>query len=53
MQLALTIPQAAAALNMSRATIYRRIEDGTIRAVRIGGLIRVPTSELERIVNGD
>jgi excisionase family DNA binding protein len=47
---ALTIPEAAAMLHVSRASIYRRIDDGTIRAVKFGALTRIPASEIHRIV---
>jgi excisionase family DNA binding protein len=48
---ALTISEAGTALHMSRASIYRRIEDGTIRAVKIGSLTRIPVSEIRRLLD--
>lgn len=41
--------EAAARLNVSTKTLRRRISDGTIPAVRIGRLIRVPASALESV----
>jgi len=34
--------------DVSRATLNRRIQDGTIAAVRVGTLWRVPEAEVER-----
>lgn len=42
--------QVAALVGLSRATIYRRIEDGTIPAVRIGGLYRIPAAALQHLL---
>ncbi|MDR0594583.1 MAG: excisionase family DNA-binding protein [Bifidobacteriaceae bacterium] len=42
------VAPAAEAANVSRMTIQRRIEDGTIKAVRRGSRWRVPQSELDR-----
>jgi excisionase family DNA binding protein len=35
---------------MSRANVYKLIEKGELRAVRIGGSIRIPISELNRLI---
>ncbi|MDR1394443.1 MAG: helix-turn-helix domain-containing protein [Bifidobacteriaceae bacterium] len=40
--------QAAQIANVSRMTIQRRIEDGTIKAVKRGSRWRIAESELER-----
>ena len=48
MQAYLTIPQVCKATNLSRTTVYRRIRDGSIPAVKIGGNVRIPSSDLER-----
>jgi excisionase family DNA binding protein len=46
----LTVPQVAARLRVSRPTVYRRIWDGSLPAVRVGNSatspLRVPTDEL-------
>jgi excisionase family DNA binding protein len=50
----LTIGEVAAALRTSEKTVRRRIKDGTIRKVAMGGrLVRVTSGELARLVAGD
>jgi excisionase family DNA binding protein len=51
--LALSIDAAAASLGIARVSMRRRIADGTIRAVRIGGRLVVPLTELERLLAGE
>ena len=48
MQAYLTVPQVCKATNLSRTTVYRRIRDGSIPAVKIGGNVRIPSNDLER-----
>jgi excisionase family DNA binding protein len=47
-----TLKQAAEELTMSVPTIRRRIKDGTIRSVWIGGAQRIPHSELVKLCIG-
>jgi excisionase family DNA binding protein len=47
----LTVAEVASALRVSGETIRRRIGDGTIRGVRLGSVLRVPTRELERVLD--
>ena len=44
----LTVAEVAARLRVSEPTVYRRIADGTLAAVRLGaaGPIRIPVAEL-------
>ena len=47
----LRIPEAAERLNVSRASVYRWIDEGRLPAVQLGGRgapLRVPAAELER-----
>jgi excisionase family DNA binding protein len=46
----LTVAEIATALRVHPETIRRRIADGTIRAVAIGRVLRIPTTELERLL---
>lgn len=51
---ALRVPEAAAALGISRSSIYSLIRSGRIGYVRIaGGSIRVPASEIDRFVDSN
>ncbi len=46
----LTVNEAARMLRVSRASVYRRIADGQIPALRIGdghGPLRIPSDELD------
>jgi excisionase family DNA binding protein len=45
----LPIPEAAKQLSVSKATLYRRINSGEIRSVKLGALRRVPLSEITRL----
>ncbi len=43
---------AARLLNCSRASIRNMITRGELRAFRVGTAVRIPTSEIDRILNG-
>jgi len=51
-----TPAEAAQALRMSVGSIYRAVRDGEIRAARLTdkrrGALRIPTSELQRLLEG-
>ena len=46
----LTIEQVAERLAVARRTVFRLIEKGDIRAVKIGRLTRIRESDLERYI---
>jgi excisionase family DNA binding protein len=48
---ALTIHEAANELRLSPATVRRRIQDGTIRASKIGGATRIAAAEIDRLLS--
>jgi excisionase family DNA binding protein len=48
----MTVTQAAAAAGCSSTTIYRWIRAGDIQAYRIGHGVRIPVTEVERLVQG-
>jgi len=48
---ALRPERAAKALDVSRRTIDRMIARGELAAIRIGKAVRIPLSELERLVS--
>ena len=43
----LSVREGAEILNTSEKTIYRRIDDGQLRAVRIGGLWRIEPADIQ------
>ena len=49
----ISVADAAKMLSLSRRTVERRIKDATIAVLRIGRTIRIPLSEVERLVNQD
>ena len=49
----LTCPELASALRVEDSTVYRWARDGVIKSVRVGGIVRVPAAELERLAAQD
>jgi excisionase family DNA binding protein len=49
----LTVTEVAARLNLSRWSVYRRVADGQLPAVRIGGALRFDEQELENWIFDD
>ncbi|MCP4225061.1 MAG: helix-turn-helix domain-containing protein [Actinomycetia bacterium] len=45
----LTVDEVAEILNISRSTVYRRIKDGTLPSIGLGGA-RIPTAQLYRLL---
>ena len=45
----MTVPKAAKALERTKMTLYRWIEIGKVHAIKLGGILFVPTSEVERL----
>jgi excisionase family DNA binding protein len=50
-KLLLTVPEAAAALGISRSKLYQLIAAGTVRSVRIDGARRVPVESLTSYIH--
>lgn len=46
----LTVLEVAAALRVSKMTIYREIHEGRIKAVRVGHGMRIASTEMDRYV---
>ena len=46
----LKVQDAAERLNVSEATVRRKMRDGDIRYVRIGVSVRIPETELQRFL---
>jgi excisionase family DNA binding protein len=49
--LAVSVPEAAALLGLSRSTAYAAVNRGEIPSVRIGGRVLVPLRKLEQLVD--
>lgn len=49
---AISIQEAARRLGVSEQTIRRQIKDGHIRSFRVGWQVRIPESEIRRIMEG-
>ena len=49
----LTIQEFADLMKVSRTTVYNWIAEGRIKVVRIGGVIRIDQSEVDRITSGE
>lgn len=47
-----TVEQALKALRVSRPTLYGYINSGRIRSVKLGLLRRIPSDEIERLLDG-
>lgn len=48
--LVLTPVEAGVALSVTRTTIWRLIKSGAIKSVKVGNIVRIPVSEIERIL---
>jgi excisionase family DNA binding protein len=45
-----SVKEAAEILNVSQKTVRRRIENGDLRSIRIGGLLRIAPADLEDFI---
>ena len=50
---AYSIAEAAAQLSVSRRHLYRLIDTGAIRRVKIGQRVVIPASEIDRLIADD
>jgi len=48
-----SIREAVAATSLGRTTLYARIADGTLRAVRVGGRTIIPAEALHALIAGE
>jgi excisionase family DNA binding protein len=47
-----SVPHVARLLDCSQRTVWRRIADQTIKAVRVGSSVRISHAELSRFLEG-
>ena len=45
----MTVPKAAEALGHPKMTLYRWLNVGKIHAIKLGGILFIPKSEIERL----
>ena len=45
----LTVTRTCALTGLSRSTLYRRLKDGTIPSIRVGGCRRIPASGIRAL----
>lgn len=48
--LAMTVNEACLALSLSRSSIQKLINEGKLRAVKLGGSTRIPTSSIRNLL---
>ena len=47
----LTLRQVAHRMNVSKRTVFRWIENGTLPALRVGAVIRIEPADLDRLIH--
>lgn len=47
------VPEVAEILNVSKESVYKWCQDGTLKCVRIGTAVRVKESELKRVMEDE
>ncbi|MFW2448613.1 MAG: helix-turn-helix domain-containing protein [Qipengyuania pacifica] len=52
-KIAYSIKEACKASSLGRTTLYARISDGSLRAVRIGGRTVIPADSLHALITGE
>lgn len=53
LKIAYSIKEACKASSLGRTTLYARIADGSLRAVRIGGRTVIPANSLHALIAGE
>lgn len=48
-----SVKEAAEMFSVTKRTVFRWIESGQIKAIKIGGTVRIPDEEIERLKRGD
>lgn len=52
-RMAYSMRETADMIGMSLRTLVRRVDDGTIRAVKVGKRVLIPAAEVERLLSGE
>lgn len=48
-----SVKQAAEIFSVTKRTIFRWIENGQIKAIKIGRTVRIPDEEIDRLKRGE
>ena len=48
-----SVKEAAEIFSVTKRTIFRWIEEGRIKSIMIGGTVRIPEEEIERLKRGE
>lgn len=48
-----TLDEVAELVNITRRTLYKHIEEGKLKATKVGGRWRVSDSNLRKYINGE
>lgn len=48
-----SVKEAAEIFSVSKRTVFRWIKSGEIKAVKIGGSVRISEDEIDRLKNGE
>jgi excisionase family DNA binding protein len=51
--LTVSVPEAGRRLGVGKDASYQAAHDGTIKAIRVGRLLRVPKAWLDRVLSGE
>lgn len=52
-RLAYSVPETAELLNVSESTVWRLVNDGTLRAIRLRGSTRIAGESLHRAIGSE
>lgn len=48
-----SVKEAAEMFSVTKRTVFRWIENGQIKAIKIGGTVRIPEEEIDRLKRGE
>ncbi len=48
-----TVSEFAKKFSVSRQFVWKMIKEGKLKAIKIGGIYKIPVSEIDRIENGE
>lgn len=48
-----SVKEVAKMFSVTKRTVFRWIESGQIKAIKVGGTVRIPEEEIERLKRGE